>query len=68
MAVITDALYYIDITRETYINDSCLIMYYTKGGVTKEQLDKMGFDEFELWKKQALAVQEALNKKPEGEE
>ena len=49
-----------------YINDSFLIMYYTKGGLTKTQLDKMNFNEFELWHKEALKVQDELNKPIEG--
>jgi len=38
-------------------------MYYTKGGINKKELDGMPFDEYEIWLKEAIIVQENLTEK-----
>jgi len=58
-----EAIKFIDFTKENFIKESFLIMYYTKGGINKKELDGMPFDEYEIWLKEAIIVQENLTEK-----
>lgn len=40
-----------------------MISYYTKGGFTKGDLDKMPFDEFEIVLKEVQRIEKLLNPK-----
>lgn len=53
---------YIDYDKESFIKESFLVMYYTKGGMNYETLFKMPFDDFLLYVKEATRIQTEFNK------
>lgn len=47
----------VDYNKETYIKESIMIMYYTKGGVTKKDIDNMSLDEIDMYLKEVSRIQ-----------
>jgi hypothetical protein len=66
---LVDAFKYIDFNYEILTKESCLVMYYTKGGLPLSELGKLPFNRYEMFVEEAIRIQEEINKKPkEGEE
>lgn len=51
------AIEYIDFSWEVFIKESFLVMTYTKGGITMEQLEQMPFDRYEKCVNEAIRIQ-----------
>ena len=52
---------YIDYDKRSFIKESVLVMYYTKGGLQQERLESMPFDDFMLYVEEANRIQEQQN-------
>ena len=52
---------YIDYDKRSFIKESVLVMYYTKGGLQQERLESIPFDDFTLYVEEANRIQELQN-------
>jgi hypothetical protein len=59
---------FIDYDLSAYIKESFLVMHYTKGGLSIDELDHIPFDEFRMWVGEAVRIQNMILKNQNGEE
>jgi len=56
---LSKSLAYIDYTKEIFIKEAFLIMFYTKGGINLTLLENMPFDDFFLFLQEAERIQKS---------
>jgi len=55
---LSESLCYIDYTKEIFVKEAFLIMYYSKGGLNLTMLENMDLSYFHLFLKEAERIQE----------
>jgi len=61
---LTDAIRYIDFTKDIFIRESVVMMYYTKGGLDIQTIFDLPFNEYEVYLDEAIKIQKQLNAPP----